>query len=260
MAAHLRDPSVPLRDLYEALVKARRMRSKFPVGVFGRAVEHVDLQVLEVWRRVLGPLAVTGEAAVVRHGFGRSFAPHTQLHDAIELSLELGGELHNLRLIGQTEMIVGRHGSVIFKTGKMAEREHLRGAFDNVVLAASELALDGHAHLVIDGDGNSKRVRHAAWTREDARAYLTALAADLFGQPHGYVLTLTQLRDALRGRAVRSSRTTGNRRDENRTLGFGPITRSDGLGEPPSIEELARRRLLPLVSRMDGEHPFGVDK
>lgn len=260
MAAHLRDPSVPLRELYEQQVTTRRLRSKFPVGVFGRAVAHGDMEVLEVWRAALGPLPVTGSAAVIRHGFGRAFAPHTQLHDAVELSIELNGEPHNVRLIGQTEMIVARHGSVIFKTGKMAEREHLRGAFDNVVLAAAELSVDGHAHLVIDGEGASRRVTHAPWTPSEARAYLTSLAQDLFGQPHGYVLSLVQMRDALRGRLGRQARTTGNRRDDQRVLGYGPITRGDGLGAPPSVEELARRRLLPLVERMDGDHPFKVNE
>lgn len=260
MAAHLRDPSIPLRELYEQQVTTRRLRSKFPVGVFGRAVAHGDMEVLEVWRAALGPLAVTGSSAVIRHGFGRAFAPHTVLHDAVELSIDLAGEAQNVRLIGQTEMIVGRHGSVIFKTGKMAEREHLRGAFDNVVLAASGLAVDGHAHLVIDGEGACRRVTHAPWSAEEARAYLTSLAQDLFGQPHGYVLSLVQLRDALRGRLGRQVRTTGNRRDDQRVLGYGPITRGDGLGAPPSVEELARRRLWPLVERMDGDHPFKVNE
>ncbi len=259
MAAHLRDPSASLRDLYETQVAVRRLRSKFPVGVFGRAVAHGDLKVLEVWRSALGPLSVTGSAAVVRHGFGRAFANHTQLHDALELSVELGGEVHNVRLVGQTEMIVGRHGSVIFKAGQAAEREHLRGAFDNVILAAADLSTEGHAHLIIDGEGKSRTVTHASWTADDARAYLTALAQDLFGHPHGYVLSLTQLRDALRGRTGRSVRTTGNRRDDQRVLGYGPITRGDGLGAPPSIEDLARRRLLPLVERMDGDHPFALN-
>ncbi|MEZ4360450.1 MAG: exodeoxyribonuclease V subunit gamma [Kofleriaceae bacterium] len=259
MAAHLRDPSVPLRELYEQQAAARRIRSRFPVGVFGRAVEHNDLEVLEVWRRALGPLEVTGERAVIRHGFGRAFAPHTSLHDAIEVTLELHGDREPVRLVGQTEMLVGRHGSVIFKAGKMAEREHLRGAFDNLVLAAAELSVDGHAHLIIDGDGASKRVAHAAWTTEEARAYLTALAQDLFGRPHGYLLSITQLRDALRGRTVRAARGTGNRRDDQRLLGYGPITRLDGLDQAPSVEELARRRLLPLVIRMQGDHPFPVE-
>jgi hypothetical protein len=228
--------------------------------VFGRAVAHGDLKVLEVWRAALGPLAVTGAEAVIRHGFGRAFAPHTVLHDAVELAVPLGEETHQVRLVGQTEMIVGRHGSVIFKAGKMTEREHLRGAFDNLVLAASGLSVDGHAHLVIDGEGDSKRVSHAAWTPEEARAYLTDLAQDLFGQPHGYVLSLAQLRAALRGKSGRAARTTGNRRDDRHVLGYGPITRGDGLGAPPSIEELARRRLLPLVKRMDGDHPFAVNE
>ena len=255
MAAHLREPSRPLAELYETQVQTRRMRSKFPVGVFGRAVEKVDLQVLEVWRQALGPLEVTGHGAVVRHGFGRAFAPHSTLHDALELQVEVGGEVQQLRLMGQTEMIVGRHGSVIFKAGEAKDREHLRGAFDNVILAAAELSRGGHAHLIIDGEGKTQRVSHAAWTADEARAYLTELAADLFGSPHGYVLTLKDLRESLRGRTVRASRLTGGKRDEQ-VLGYGPIRRGDGLGEPPSVEELARRRLGPLVERMQGEHPF----
>lgn len=254
MAAHLRDPSRPLDQLYEAEVAARRLRSKFPVGVFGRAVKAVDLAVLEVWRGALGPIEVDA-TGVARHGFGRAYASHTTLHDAIELEVQIAGEPQALRLIGQTELLVGRHGSVIFKTGSAKEREHLRGAFDNLLLAAAGLGEVGHCHVIIDGQGKVARVDHAGWSQGEALAYLTALATELFGAPHGYVLTLQQLRDALRGRSVRAQRITGSRYDDQ-LLGYGPIRRGDGLGEPDSIEELAQRRLGPLVSRMQGDHPF----
>lgn len=254
MAAHLRDPSRPLAQLYEAEVAARRLRSKFPVGVFGRAVKKVDLAVLEIWRGALGPIEA-GAVAVARHGFGRAYASHTTLHDAIELEVRIGGELQALRLVGQTELLIGHHGSVIFKTGSAKEREHLRGAFDNLLLAAAGLVETGHCHVIIDGQGKTERVEHEGWRQDEARGYLTALATELFGAPHGYVLTLQQLRDALRGRSVRAQRITGTRYDDQ-LLGYGPIRRGDGLGEPVSIEALASRRLGPLVSRMRGDHPF----
>jgi hypothetical protein len=40
-------------------------------------------------------------------------------------------------------------------------------------------------------------------------------------------------------------------------LGFGPITRIDGLAPPPDAAEIAERRLGPLVARMTGDHSLG---
>ena len=43
-----------------------------------------------------------------------------------------------------------------------------------------------------------------------------------------------------------------------RRVGYGPIDRSDGLDPPANAPLLARRRLLPLVERMHGDHGFEV--
>ena len=41
-------------------------------------------------------------------------------------------------------------------------------------------------------------------------------------------------------------------------LGYGPITRPDGLRAPPDRAAMARRRLQPLVERMQGDHGFEI--
>ena len=46
--------------------------------------------------------------------------------------------------------------------------------------------------------------------------------------------------------------------DPTAGLGYGAIDRGDGLASPADAAQIARRRLLPLVERMRGDHGFEV--
>jgi hypothetical protein len=96
-------------------------------------------------------------------------------------------------------------------------------------------------------------VEHAAWTARDARDYLAALVTELLDAPHGYLLPFEALAKALQGGkpAIKYG-------DPTAGLGYGPIDRGDGLDLPGDAAALARRRLLPLVERMRGDHGFEV--
>jgi len=130
---------------------------------------------------------------------------------------------------------------------------HLRGAFDHLMLAAAGLASAGHVHRLIDDRGEVCDIQHAAWTMADARAYLAALIGELLDAPHGYLLPFEALVKALQG-----GRPVARFGDPTSGLGYGPIDRGDGLAPPADAAQIARRRLLPLVERMRGDHGFEV--
>jgi hypothetical protein len=132
-------------------------------------------------------------------------------------------------------------------------RHHLRGALDHVVLAATGFATAGHTHVLLDAEANMRQVDHAAWSQADAREYLTTLVTTLLDEPHGYLLPFDHLVNALAGKAP--GRIHGDA--ITTLLGFGPITRIDGLVAPPNPGDIAARRLGPLVTRMKGDHSLG---
>jgi exodeoxyribonuclease V gamma subunit len=247
-AAELRDPS---DRWYAAAVKDRQLRGQFPVGVFAEAARTLDLDVLGHWRAGVGLIACD---AVTRIGFGRASSPGAELHPA--LAIELSGG-RTVRLVGQTELLVRgkRSTSLVTMVRKIEKRSHyhLRGALDHVVLAAAGLATAGHVHRLIDDRGNVCEVQHDPWTTSEARGYLAALIGELLDGSHGYLLPFEALAKALSGGkpSVRYGDPTGG-------LGFGPIDRGDGLEVPGDAVAIAKRRLLPLVERMQGDHGFEV--
>jgi hypothetical protein len=249
-AAQLRDPG-PIERRYDDERKQRQLRGQFPVGVFADAARALDLEVLARWRDGVGPIAVDG---ATRIGFGRASSPGAELLPALAIDLSGG---RTVRLVGQTELLIRgkRFTSVVTLVRKLEKRSHyhLRGAFDHLALAAAGLAPGGHLHRLIDDRGNVCEVEHAPWTADDARAYLAGLIAELLDAPHGYLLPFESLARALQG--ARPSPRFG---DPTGGLGYGPIDRGDGLAPPPDAAQIARRRLLPLVERMRGDHGFEV--
>jgi exodeoxyribonuclease V gamma subunit len=234
---------------YDARARELELRGQFPVGVFGEVERAVDQRLLASWRESLAGV----HAAPVRLAFGRAHSDDADLVPAFVL--ELASD-RRIELVGQTELLArdgGRWMSIIPIVGKLESRSryHLRGAFDHVVLAASGRALDGHVHVIVDREGRLARVEHAAWSVADARAYLADLASDLLDGAHGYLLPLDALARALEGKPPA-------RPDSERALGFGPLQRADGLDLPCELAAIARRRLLPLVARMRGDHGFAI--
>ncbi|HWO18887.1 MAG TPA: exodeoxyribonuclease V subunit gamma [Kofleriaceae bacterium] len=248
-AAHLREPGRPLEERYDEYVSGLALRGQFPVGVFAEAARALDLRLLEQWRAALGPIAV---GAAVRFGFGRASAPGAELRPALVLALS---GCRTIRLVGQTELLLRGEvfTSVVPVLRKVESRSpyHLRGALDHLVLAAAGLAPSGHAHILLDGEGQARRVEHRPWTEAEARAHLAALADELVGASHGYLLPFEALAKALGG-----GKPPSRYGDPTGGLGFGPIERADGLEAPEDAAAIAHRRLGPLVERMLGDHGF----
>jgi hypothetical protein len=248
-AAHLREPGRPLEERYDAYVADLTLRGQFPVGVFAEAARALDLRLLEEWRAALGPVAV---GAAVRFGFGRASSPGAELRPALVLELSGG---RTVRLVGQTELMLRGEvlTSVVPVLRKADSRSpyHLRGALDHLVLAATGLAPGGHAHVLLDGEGQARRVEHRPWAEDEARAFLAALASELVEDSHGYLLPFEALAKALGG-----GKAPSRFGDPTGGLGFGPIERRDGLEPPEDAAAIAHRRLRPLVERMLGDHGF----
>ncbi|CAN5909569.1 hypothetical protein BH11MYX2_BH11MYX2_33970 [soil metagenome] len=244
--------TAPIDELYDAAMGDAQLRGQFPVGVFASAERAKDLAVLETWRKGLGPIPA---GAATRFGFGRAMSPGAQLRPHIELAIAGG---RTVRLTGQTELLIeqgGRYTSVVTMVRDYQKWTpyHLRGCFDHLVLAATGLANNGHTHKILDDDGKVVVVEHDPWSQDDAREYLTALVTELLDQHHGYLLPFEILALALVGKKL-PSRIYG---DPTNGLGYGPIERRDGLTLPSNLEEIAKRRLGPLVTRMHGDaHGF----
>jgi hypothetical protein len=164
-----------------------------------------------------------------------------------------------VRLVGQTELLLregDRHRSVVPLVGEGDKkiRYHLRGALDHLVLAAAELAPAGHAHILLDRDGEALRVDHAPWPAAEARGFLADLVRELLDAPHGYVLPWDQLVRVLEDKEPELDS------EPNRALRFGPVRRLDGLDLPADAADIAERRLRPLAERLSGDSTIGEVK
>ncbi|MEO8706720.1 MAG: exodeoxyribonuclease V subunit gamma [Kofleriaceae bacterium] len=252
-----------LEELYDLAIAEEQLRGQFPVGVFAEAARKLDLSIIKVWRDGLGTLSLHG---ATRFGFGRAFSASAELKPAliVELSGNRPGDGREVpgrtvRLVGETDLLAldpsGQYASIVPILRKLEKKSpyHLRGALDHLVLAAAGIANRGHIHRVIDPHGNVCEVHHEPWSRPDAAAYLGELAGDLLDREHGYLLPFETLVKALAGKPA--SRTYG---DPTHGLGYGPITRKDGLVMPADVVAMAHRRLRPLVERMRGDHGFEI--
>ncbi len=238
LEASLRTPGREPTACYDAIVAAWLLRGQFPVGVFGSAQRAVDLELLHSWREDLSPVG-----SVTRYAFGRARSRESILRPALEIELSAG---RTVRIVGETELLEvtpSGHRSLIALLGKIDARSkyHLRGALDHVLLAAAGLAPAGHAHVLVAGEGKARAGEHAAWTETDARAYLAAIATELFDASHGYLLPYDSLARLASGKdaAIKAERAHG----------FGPIESAYGLDLPGDALEIALRRLGPLSSR-----------
>ncbi len=238
LEASLRTPGREPTACYDAIVHAWTLRGQFPVGVFGSAQRAVDLELLHSWREDLASVG-----AVTRYAFGRARSRDSILRPAVQIELSGG---RTVRIVGETELLEitpSGHRSLIALLGKTEARSkyHLRGALDHVLLAAAGLAPAGHAHVLVAGEGKAREGEHAPWTETDARAYLAAIATELFDDSHGYLLPYETLARLASGKdaAIKIERAHG----------FGPIESAYGLDLPGEALAIAQRRLGPLSSR-----------
>ncbi|HTM22439.1 MAG TPA: hypothetical protein VL172_18085, partial [Kofleriaceae bacterium] len=115
---------------------------------------------------------------------------HQQVHELerpIALDLEVAGRPVRVELVGTTEPMNQAAGSLTLIAGSVHDRHRLRGFFDHLLVAAAGDAPPGRAVLV-PGHGGCKRLRLRPLDAAEARGYLAALATDLLGERHAYLL------------------------------------------------------------------------
>ena len=241
---------LPLDVAYEKIRRRRALAGQAPLGLFGDAARHRDLERLERWQKELTKRGALG-GPWQRIGFGRATTKVATLEKPVTLDLELRGRQRRIELVGTTELFGGadRERSIVLVNRDPNEEHRLRHAVDHLVLAAAGLAGGEREGLVL-GEKTDVRLL-APWERGDAIAHLRTLIGDLLGGPHAYYLTLHVAKQALKGADLRKP--TPNPSDPMPPLGWGPLDRDPGLVIPGDVAAIARRRLAPLLDREEKE-------
>lgn len=182
-----------LERAYDELREPRELAGKLPVGPFARVERDGDLALLRSWRAQVA--AQCGGASVLRRvRFGRALAAGAseEVRDPIVLDgVELAGRTVRVELHGVTEPLLslgdGNEASLVLKTGRPKDKDGLRGFLDQMLLSASGEARAGHVALLL-GPDKSTRIELETITQEAARTWLSAMAADLLGREHAYLM------------------------------------------------------------------------
>jgi len=207
-------------QLYREEADRLRLAGQFPVGALGKVVEKRHLEIIKGWLSLLSSLwqGKEGESGVPaglpylhRARLGRTdrqgFA-ETVL-DPLQLEVPLCGpdeqeRLVPVRLSGQAGGFCDSYRTAVILLAKkppasrsertLAEafRYILRGAVNQAALAALHAAGSGERQILLCyADGLSTgglKVRLKPLEAEAARAWLTAVAADMLQGPHAYLL------------------------------------------------------------------------
>jgi exodeoxyribonuclease V gamma subunit len=237
------DAACPVDAAYDAALRRRLLAGHAPVGVFGDAERQRDLETLTAWSAELD-----GTPSWRRVAFGRASAPGCQLGPPIVLAVEVAGHRRRVELIGQTELLgEGGVGSLILSPSKPQPRHDLRGAFDHLALTAAGLRDGEFQHVVLSRSEDPRRIQHAPWRPDDARAYLTDLAGALLGERHAYLLSLKIASDVIDGKPARLDKPSAGLPG---TLGYGPVSRDGDLDLPPDWRARVARHWEPVLGRM----------
>jgi exodeoxyribonuclease V gamma subunit len=236
---------VPCDDAYRRVLRRRELAGHAPRGPFGEAAARRDLARLASWHQALWRRGALG-GPWTRLAFGRAGVRGAELLPAVALDVAVRGRTRRVEIVGTTDLIGGaaRERTLVLVHKDIADEHRLRHALDHLLLAAADVATGAREGLVL---GEAPDVRRLApWRPDEARAHLAILAADLLGGPHAYVLPYATARSALAGPPRRP------RRDGViPELGWGPLERATGLDVPADAAAIARRRLAPILDRIE---------
>jgi len=288
-AANRSDPE----KLYRERSVRLRLAGQIPVGSLGEVIEKRHLGIIEGWLSLLDKLQAeditpgtnSGSGDLVRLDRARLGQSNRQgsnetVLDPLVLEAALSGpgkqgRVVPVRINGLTEGFINdRLVSLIFQpkkppkgkdknTLKSSFRYLLRGAISQAALSAMGAGGNGERQIVICYAGGAEstgmlkvRLRHIDADR--ARAWLTAIAEDILGGPHAYLLPCEAAylehndrkdgspADGARLRAL-VQEMAGNEWTRFSSL-WGPVP-SPRLYEPPSIDQaelFVSRRFEPL--------------
>ena len=279
--------------LYREKSTRLRLAGQIPVGTLGKVIEKRHLGIIEGWLSLLAKLQAEGKAPGINSSSGDLINLHRvrlgqsnrqgfneTVLDPLLLEAAPGGRdkpqrVVPVRISGLTEGFLNdRLVSLVFQAKKPPKgkdrnmlsgsfRYLLRGAINQAALAAMGAAGSGERQIVIcyaDGAQSTGmlKVRLRQMEADRARAWLTAIAGDLLGGPHAYLLpceaAFLEYNDRGEGLPVNGAglRNLVKEMAENEWSRFsslwGPVP-SPRLYEPPSVEQaeqIVSRRFEPL--------------
>ncbi len=230
-----------------------------PTGLFAEVERQRHLARLYAWHEQLE--SVVGSSSLQFHrptfGHGREHAAAATLLEPIELNCQLAGASAATRvsLTGGVSVVGGGAGTVVMATRKPEPKHAIRGAFDHVVLcAAGQLAPEPHLVTVLS-DESVEQHRFQRWQPEEARDYLAMLATELLGSTHEYLLPIEVVLkwEKGRGSSLRADIAAVASSQQRCSDDYGPVSRRDQLQPPRDAEEMALRRLEPILQRWSKE-------
>ncbi|MBK7071339.1 MAG: exodeoxyribonuclease V subunit gamma [Myxococcales bacterium] len=237
-----------LADAVTATWKDARLTGQAPVGVFGEVAEAGDRELLARWAADLDAAGGRGQR-FRRYGLGR--APHGAdgvTLAPVSLTITLDGRPRRVDLVGECNPAGDACGTLLLTPSKASERIKLRAALDHVVLAAAGVATTGWRHLILAKE-KPDRAAHAPWSADEARGYLAALCAELYGGSHDYLLSLDMAVAVLGGKEAKPDRPKDGRPG---SLGYGPLRDRPDRAMVADLDAVVARRYQPLFGRLGG--------
>lgn len=265
--------SADLEAAYEERVLRAQLAGKLPTGVFQRANRSKHLDVLASWLRNLTRRHsddVLRGLKVYRFGQASRRGASDVLSPPLELTLDLGREGHpvptRVRLHGNTLPILPeQRGSLLLILAKQPSERHTARAFmDHLVLSAAGLPCEGPFEAVISPGSwaNLEHPKHyralRPFTSEEARDYLRELLTQLLRDSHDALFPIEVTAPFVSAwnaegeppgdlrEQIQASRNNDWSTDSD---DYGPVPQVGRLRPAPRAQELAWRRLAPLVTR-----------
>jgi exodeoxyribonuclease V gamma subunit len=254
-----------LLALYRQRAHHLELSGRGPTGVFSEIDQERHLAILQRWHEHLCALGGgEGRFAIYSFGRAREHAEAGELLPPLALTVDLGeqGASRPVRveLFGRTEPVGGPAlGSVVLSHRPSEHPRHLiRGFLDQLALSAAGLVAERpHVTTVITSGEQVSQYSLAAWTADEARAYLTALVTDMLGRTHEYLLPCEAVfayRDKPE-RPIAAVIENLKSRGAGMSCLYGPVSQIDHLDAPRDAEAVIERRFGPLFQRLTSLEP-----
>jgi exodeoxyribonuclease V gamma subunit len=259
---------------YDAEIAVLRLDGTLPSGLFGKVLRVLHLERVRSWRDGLRA-AFDGRLptglAPIRYGAGPEHRPDVEISPPVTLTVPLPDGPRVVTLLGQTEPLAIVDGARISVTllsargrDEYPDRDRLRAWLTHLALAASGRGADRRLTSLLVGASRNddpatvKRADFAPLAEAEARALLTALAAEVLADVHPYLLPCEGVfharRKQLKGRALSVREAVMLLRDDGRThlsSERGPVADARRYPVPADADVLAERRFAPYFASLE---------
>jgi exodeoxyribonuclease V gamma subunit len=267
-SGRLGDDDRRVADAYDAEAALPRLEGTLPGGMFGAAMRDRHLALLRCWRDGLWSALGGVPRSLAPRWFGG--APEhlrdARLEPALPVAVPLAGGAVTIDVGGVTELLAETADRALVAVSLIAsdkkdylERDLLRAWLTHLALSASGIAADRPLRTLLIRPSDNRisdppctdDKTFAPLSVDDARAHLTALAADLLGEVHDYLLpcegVFTWYRRKLKGERMTVAGAVRMVRDDNWTRlssERGPVSDAKRYPVPPDerAEAIVARR------------------